>query len=168
MLGAGRIGRRTEVRNVDRTLFCDVLAGGAYPNHLAFSKWRHSVSADTFVTSVRADLHNTSFNISTAAHTTLEDKCKYGKADVLFNANRMFSATSIKVHVSESNPVYRLAVYFSLDCQSTRFLTTFLKFNAISSFFRAICPVRCNVLHFTRMKFQVTCIQGYSKWLSGF
>jgi hypothetical protein len=38
MLGTARMGRRTEVQNVDRTLFCDVLAGGAYRNHLAFNK----------------------------------------------------------------------------------------------------------------------------------
>jgi hypothetical protein len=38
MVGTGRIGRRTKVRDVDRALFCDVLAGGAYRNHLAFNK----------------------------------------------------------------------------------------------------------------------------------
>jgi len=38
----------------------------------------------------------------------LKDKCKYGEADVFFEANRMFSTTTIKVQVSESNPVYCL------------------------------------------------------------
>ena len=38
MLGTGRIERRTEVQYVDRKLFCDVLAGGAYRNHLDVNK----------------------------------------------------------------------------------------------------------------------------------
>ena len=89
MLDIARAGRRAEVQNVDQTMFRYVLAGGAYRNRLAFNNWRHRVWADMLVTSVRADLHTTSFNITTAAPIKLQDKCKYAEEDVLFNANRI-------------------------------------------------------------------------------